>query len=239
MPRPAVHRRARTRAAELVRAGLVALALTHCASAPVTSARTTQWRPLFVGSSLDGWRGYRGADVPVGWSVVDGVLGRRVATGDLVSRDVFGDFELEWEWKVAPGGDAGVFYRGTETEDRIYWSGLEYQLQDDAAPPDGPSRLAGAGAVYGLYPARAGVVRPAGEWNASRIIARGTHVEHWLNGERLAAFDMGSPDWAARIAASKFARWPAFGRTMRGHLAVQGDHAGDLAIRRMRIRDLQ
>lgn len=229
-------------------AGLLLASFGACVGAPrrepgtmATEASADAWRPLLAGNALDEWRGYRQPAVPAGWTITDGVLRRTVATGDLVTREEFGDFELAWEWKVARGGDAGVFYRGTETEaaDRIYWSGVEYQLQDDAAPPDGPSRLAGAGAVYGLYPARAGVVHPAGAWNASRIVARGAHVEHWLNGELLAAYDVGSPDWDARVRASKFARWPAFGRARRGHLAIQGDHAGDLAIRSLRVRVLR
>ncbi len=144
------------------------------------------WRPLVVGDSLTAWRGYRADAVPPGWVASGGVLSKRVGTRDLVTRDQYGDFELEWEWKVATGGNAGVFYRATEEYDRVYWSGTEYQLLDDANAPDGRSRLTAAGAVYGLYPAPPGVVRAAGEWNASRIVARGAHVEHWLNGRKLA-----------------------------------------------------
>lgn len=239
MPALRVTRSAHPAAVRLV----VALTLGACARAPGREARTTPpadgWQPLIAASSLAGWRGYQTTEVPAGWTVTDGVLGRRVSTGDLVTQEAFGDFELQWEWKVAVGGDAGVFYRGTEQFDRIFWSGVEYQLQDDAHAPDGPSRLTAAGSVYGLYPARAGVVRPAGQWNASRVIARGPHVEHWLNGEKLAEYTVGSPDWAARVAASKFARWPNYGGAARGHVVIQGDHDGDLAIRAMRIRALR
>jgi hypothetical protein len=197
------------------------------------------WRPLFSGNQLTGWRAYRGQEVPAGWSVTDGVLSKSVGTRDIITQEQFGDFELEWEWKVATGGNAGVFYRGTEEYDRIYWTGTEYQLLDDPNAPDGRSRLTAAGSVYGLYPAPEGVVSPAGEWNASRIVARGAHVEHWLNGRKLAEYEAGSPEWEAKVKASKFARWANYGRARRGHIAIQGDHRGDLAIRNMRIRELR
>ncbi len=231
------------RVALLISAGA---ALGACASAPPhgssgvpSRGAADRWRPLLAGQSFDAWRGYQGAPVPPGWTIADGVLARRVSTGDLVTRDEFGDFELEWEWKLGVGGDAGVFYRGTEGDPRIFFSAVEYQLEDDAHPLDGPSRLAAAGAVYGLYPVRPGVVRPAGEWNASRIVARGAHVEHWLNGEKVAEYEAGSADWDARVQGSKFSRWPNFGRARRGHIAIQGDHAGEFAVRGMRIRELR
>jgi hypothetical protein len=111
------------------------------------------------------------------------------------------------------------------------------QVLDDALHPDGGSRLTAAGAVYGLYPAPAGVVKPAGEWNAARIVVRGTHVEHWLNGVEVAAYELGSPDWEARVAGSKFRSWPGYGRAAAGHVALQ-DHGDRVAYRRIRIRTL-
>ena len=230
------------RAARGVIAGL---ALAACASGgrgrserdAASAATAGGWHALVTGPSLDAWRGYRGAPIPAGWTVVDGVLARHVSTGDLVTRAEFGDFELEWEWRIGTRGDAGVFYRGSEEGPRLYWSGVEYQLEDDANPVDGPSRLAGSGAVYGLYPAPAGVVRPTGEWNRSRIVARGAHVEHWLNGEKVAEYEVGSAEWEAKVRGSKFAQWPLFARARRGHIAIQGDHDGELAIRAMRIRE--
>jgi hypothetical protein len=120
----------------------------------------------------------------------------------------------------------------------VYWSATEYQLLDDANARDGQNRLTAAGAAYALYPAPAGVVKPAGEWNASRIVARGPRVEHWLNGTKLLEYEAGSPDWEAKVKASKFAAWPNYGRARRGHIAIQGDHAGELALRNMKIREL-
>jgi hypothetical protein len=222
----------------LVRAGALAALLVSVGTAAGAQSGGG-WRPLFPGTSLDAWRPYKQEGPPSGWTVADGVLSKSAGTRDIITRDQFGDFELEWEWKLARGGNAGVFYRATEEYDRVYWSGTEYQLLDDANARDGQSRLTAAGAIYALYPAPAGVVKPAGEWNTSRVVARGAHVEHWLNGTKMGEYDVGSPDWEAKVKASKFAPYPNYGRARRGHIAIQGDHAGDLAIRNMRIRELR
>ncbi len=198
---------------------------------------TGEWRILFDGRSLDQWRGYRSDRVPAGWQAVGGALTRVGAAGDLITRDVFGDFELELEWTVAEGGNSGIMYRVTEESDETYQTGPEMQVLDDARHADGSSRLTAAGAVYGLYPAPAGVVKPAGEWNRVRIVARGNHVEHWLNGVEVATYELGSPDWMARVAGSKFRRWPGYGRAATGHIALQ-DHGDRVAYRNIRIRTL-
>jgi hypothetical protein len=198
-----------------------------------------EWRPLFDGRTTAGWRGYKTQDVPAGWAVVDGVLVKEGKSTDLVTKDQYGDFELEFDWKLAPGGNAGVFYRGTEEYDHIYWSAPEYQLLDDAAHADGKNRLTSAGSAYALYPPPAGVVKPAGEWNSSRIVARGPHVEHWLNGKKVVEYELWSPDWEAKVKASKFKDWPNYGRAKKGYIAIQGDHEGSLSLRNVRIRELK
>jgi hypothetical protein len=202
-------------------------------------ASASSWRPLFDGTSLSAWRGYQLDTVPGGWHIVDGTLSKEKTTGDLMTRDQFGDFELEFEWKIGRGGNGGVFYRATEEYDHIYWSAPEYQLLDDANAADGKSRLTSAGADYGLYPSPAGIVKPADEWNSSRIIAKGAHVEHWLNGKKLLEYELWSPDWEAKVKASKFAVWPNYGRAKRGYIGFQGDHNGTLSLRNIRIRELR
>ena len=197
-----------------------------------------EWRILFDGSSLGEWRGYRSDRPPEGWRVVAGALTRVARAGDLITRDVFSDFELVLEWNVAEGGNSGIMCRVTEAAAETYQTGPEMQVLDDARHPDGGSRLTAAGAVYGLYPAPAGVVKPAGEWNAARIAVRGNHVEHWLNGVEVAVYELGSPDWEARVAASKFREWPEYGRAVAGHIALQ-DHGDRVAYRNIRIRPLE
>jgi hypothetical protein len=149
----------------------------------------------------------------------------------------FANFELRLEWMVAPGGNSGIFYRVTEDSNQTYKTGPEMQVLDDARHADGQSRLTSAGACYGLYPAPAGVVRPAGEWNQVRIVVNGPHVEHWLNGQKVVEYELGSPDWRERVSRSKFRDWPGFGEARRGHIALQ-DHGDRVAYRNIRIRVL-
>ena len=201
--------------------------------------RRSGFRLLFDGTTLNGWRAYQGDTLPQAWRVASGSITKNVTTRDMVTRDQFGDFELRFDWKVATGGNAGVFYRATEEYDRVYWSAPEYQLLDDPNAADGRNRLTAAGAAYGLYPAPEGIVKPAGEWNTSRIIARGPHVEHWLNGQKLLEYEFWSQDWEAKVKASKFRDWPNYGRAARGHIAFQGDHRGDLELRNIRIREIR
>jgi Domain of Unknown Function (DUF1080) len=196
-------------------------------------------RILFDGKSLDAWRGYKTETVPAGWRIQDGALTKDAQVPDIVSRDEFADFELELEWKIGEGGNSGIFYRGTEEYDRIYWSAPEYQLLDDLKGADNKSRLTCSGSVYALYPAPAGHLKPVGEFNTARIVARGAHVEHWLNNTKLLEYELWSPDWEAKVKASKFAAYPKFGRAKRGRIALQGDHAGVLAFRNIRIRELK
>jgi hypothetical protein len=196
-----------------------------------------EWRTLFDGRSLDAWRGFRNDQVPAGWQVVDGALTRVGEGGDLITRDEFGDFELTLEWKVAEGGNSGIMYRVTEDAGATYETGPEMQVLDDARHKDGTSRLTAAGSAYGLYPAPAGVVKPAGEWNAVRIVVRGNQVEHWLNGIKVVEYELGSPDWKAKVEASKFKQWPGYGRAASGHIALQ-DHGDRVAYRDIKIRTL-
>ncbi len=198
-----------------------------------------RWQVLFDGTSLNAFRGYKAKAVPAGWSIVDGTLAKDTETGDIITKDRFRDFELELEWKIGPSGNAGIFYRGTEKYDRVYWSAPEYQLLDDDNADDNKTRLTCAGAAYGLYPSPPGHLKPVGEWNTTRIVARGAYVEHWLNGVKLVEYELWSPDWEAKVAASKFGKWPKYGKAKRGHIAIQGDHEGALAFRAIRIREVR
>ena len=202
-----------------------------------TVAPDSGWQDLSDGT-MGAWRGYQRQDVPAGWTAAGDTISKEIATGDIITRDQFGDFELELEWKIGPGGNAGIFYRGTEEYEHIYWTAPEYQLLDDAGAPNGESRLTSAGADYGLYPSPPGIVKPANEWNSARIVVRGNHVEHWLNGQKLLEYELGSEDWKAKVQASKFSEWPNYGKSPRGYIAIQGDHEGNLALRNVRIRRL-
>jgi len=115
-----------------------------------TAERTAGWRLLFDGTTTKGWRGYKSEAVPNGWRAANGTLTKDASVGDILTADQFGNFELALDWKIVKGGNAGVFYRGTQEYDHIYWSAPEYQLLDDANAPDGKSRLTSAAAAYAL-----------------------------------------------------------------------------------------
>jgi hypothetical protein len=200
-----------------------------------SAAATGSWRSM---NDPSAWRGYKVDTIPSRWTFTNGVLSKSRPVPDIVSKDQFGDFELELEWKIGDAGNSGIFYRGTEEYDHIYWTAPEYQLLDNIKAADNKTPLTRAAAVYGLYPAPDGHVKPIGEWNTTRIVARGAHVEHWLNGFKMEEYELGSPDWEAKVKASKFSDWPNYGRAKRGYIALQGDHTGELAFRNIRIREL-
>jgi hypothetical protein len=212
---------------------------TASVGSPLTAEqRAAGWRALF-GPGLSEWRGYKQQTVPAGWSFANGLVTKTGTTDDIITRDQFGNFELAFDWMLTSGGNAGVFYRGTEEYDHIYWSAPEYQLLDDVGHPDGKSRLTAAGAAYALYPSPRGVVKPAGEWNSSLIVVNGNTVQRWMNGQKLLEYELGSPDWVAKVKASKFVAYPNYGRAARGYIGIQGDHDGTLSIRNMRIREIK
>jgi hypothetical protein len=230
-----------------VASGVSAAVATVCAVAVLRLTPSAQeagpgepgWKTLFDGTSLAAWRGYESPDVPSGWHIVDGTLAKEHPTGDIMTKDEFGDFDLELEWKIGEAGNSGIFYRGTTEYDHIYWSAPEYQLLDDEKAADNKTRLTCAGADYALYPSPAGHLKPVGEWNKTRIVVRGAHVAHWLNGFKLLEYDLGSRDWKAKVAASKFAAYPDYGMAKSGHIGLQGDHPGTLAFRNIRLRVLK
>ena len=197
------------------------------------------WITLFDGTDLAAWRGYQRADAPGGWQVREGLLTFVPGGegGDLITREQFDDFELQLEWRVGPAGNSGIFYRATEDHELIWHGAPEMQILDDAGHQDGGNAATSAGAAYALYPPTADVVKPAGEWNSVRIVADGPRVEHWLNGVKIVEYEVGSEDWNARVRASKFVDWPAFGEARSGHIGLQ-DHGDPVWFRDIRIRPL-
>lgn len=221
------------------------------AQAPNTLTPAEQkagWKLLFDGTSLSAWRGYQQDVMPPEWMAVDGTMTKVKNTNDIVTREQFGDFELTLEWKVALRGNSGIFYRATEKETKVYWSAPEYQLAEDSLTPDSRNIMTSVAAVYGFYPSKRGVVHKAGEWNSTRIVAKGAHVEHWLNGQLIAQYELWGKDWMEKLHGVpgdstrkplKFAPYPDWGLAKKGYIAIQGDHNGALAMRNIKIRELK
>ena len=198
------------------------------------------WKLLFDGKSLAGWRGYKTQDVPKNWHVVDGVLVRsgEGEGGDLMTADQYADFELRFDWKISEKGNSGVIYRIAETEQYPWQTGAEYQILHNAGHSDGKIPLTTAGSDFAVKEPVKDVTRPVGQWNEARIIAKGNHVEHWMNGVKIVEYEVGSPDWLARVNASKFAKLANYGRMKSGYIALQ-DHGNDVSFRNLKIRTLR
>lgn len=199
--------------------------------------RAAGWRLLFDGRTTSGWRGYKKTEMPSGWQVVDGALTRTAQAGDIVTTEQFGSFELAFEWKVAPKGNSGVMFHVTEDRDYPWQSGPEYQILDNAGHPDGAKPETSTASDYAIHAPAKDVSRPAGSWNQSRIVVNGNRVEHWLNGERVVEYELGSPEWTERVKKSKFAKYPNWALAGRGHIALQ-DHGDLVAYRNIKIRPI-
>jgi len=208
----------------------------------LTAAETSAgWQLLFDGKTIEKWRGYNTKEIPASWSIVDGAITATKGKGaDLVSLDEYGDFELAVDFKVAKNGNSGIFYRGVESPTGpIYHTAPEYQVLDDVGHPDaknGPDRFCGAN--YDVDPPLASACKPAGEWNSAKILVKGAHVEHWLNGQKTADYELWSPEWTAKVAASKFKAWPTYGMAKSGRLSLQ-HHGDEVAFKNIKVRVLK
>jgi len=198
----------------------------------------SEWTVLFDGKTVKGLRGYKQSGFPDSWEVVDGTLKTVPGHGvDLISEEVYKNFELELEWKVPKGGNSGIFYFATEEGNYIWQSAPEMQVVDDEKHTDGKNTLTSAGALYALIAPSANVVKPVGEFNQVRIKVKNNHVEHWLNGTKIVEYVYGSDMMLDLVAKSKFNKMPLFAKASEGHIGLQGDH-GLIWYKNIRIRRL-
>jgi hypothetical protein len=196
------------------------------------------WKLLFDGKTTDGWRGYKKDKMPDGWQVVEGVLTRAKGGGDICTVEEFADFEFAATWRIAAGGNSGIMYRVSETGGAPYETGPEYQVLDNAKHPDGKKPKTSAGSVYDVIEPAKDVCKPAGEWNVTKIVAKGNHLEHWLNGEKVVECEIGSEDWNKRIAASKWAKTARYAKESKGHIDLQ-DHGDKVEFKNIKVRELK
>jgi hypothetical protein len=227
-------------------------------STPETSQSQEEWTVLFDGKSFQGWRGLGLYSVPEGhWIVEDGTI-RKVASGnvptapdgqplvggDLMTQKTFRNFELVFEWKVAPGANSGIKYNVSEAMSMAFPPenaalGFEYQILDDDLHPDalnGPNRTAGA--LYDLLPPGPNkTLQRVGSFNEGRIIFNEGHGEHWLNGVKILEFDLGTSAFDSAFAQSKYLPIQGFADKRDGHIVLQ-DHGDDVWFRNIRIREI-
>lgn len=205
-----------------------------------TPRKPGPWQSLFDGKTTAGWHAYNKPGTPVAWKIADGALTRDGKAGDIVSDREFDDFELVVEWKIAPKANSGLFYRVVENADdtNMWMAAPEYQIIDDAGYPGPLKPTQKTAANYDMHPPQRDATKPAGEWNTTRILADGAHVEHWLNGQQIVAYELWSDEWNQLLAKSKFKDHPRYARARRGRIGIQ-DHGDWIAFRSIRIRELK
>ncbi len=213
------------------------------------------WELLYDGSSMNKWRGARSAEFPespegTGWDYKEGLItinesggGESVNAGDIVTRELFSDFELWVDFKVTPGANSGIKYFVDADLNKGEGSsiGLEYQILDDDLHPDAKlgaqpgSRTVAS--LYDLIKAENKPINPVGEWNHARVISKGNHVEHWLNGRKVLEYDRNTPEFQQLVDESKYEVWPGFGTWKEGNILLQ-DHGNDVHFRNIFIKRL-
>lgn len=213
--------------------------------------RVNGWHLLFDGETTRGWRGYNRETFPdTGWAVVDGMLvvGTMATNadvpvgGDLVTDEAFSNFDLRFEFRLSEVANSGVLYLVIEESDAEIWHNApEFQVLDDQAYIDMGTmdmRTHLTGDNYDLHAATGDrILRPLGDWNEGRIVVDGAYVEHWLNGYKTVEYELGSPEWEALVAESKFAEFPRYGRAVSGPIGLQ-DHGRLVWYRNIKIKIL-
>ena len=208
---------------------------------------TYGWELLFDGKSTENWKGYNKESFPnKGWSVENGMLiVKKSGTeedgfgGDIVTKDKYGNFELMVDFMLSDTANSGIFYMVNEEEGSAIWHNApEYQVLDDATYATmGSTNVHFTAANYDIHAAEIDYKNPMGEWNTARIIVNNGHVEHWLNGNKVVEYDLWTPEWEAKVKASKFKDYPKYGRTKNGQIGLQ-DHGHEVRFRNLKIRSI-
>ena len=215
-----------------------------------TAEKDNGWEMLWDGETTEGWRGARLDEFPEeGWKIEDGVLtvlasggGESEAGGDIVTKELYGDFELKIDFKITEGANSGIKYFVDTDLNKGPGSsiGLEYQILDDERHPDAKlGNHKGSRTMASLYdliqadPDKP--VNPIGEWNTARIVSKDNKVEHWLNGEKVLEYERKSEEYRQLVSESKYVDWPNFGEAEEGHILLQ-DHGNKVSFKNIKIK---
>ena len=209
------------------------------------------WKLLFDGKSFNGWRGFHKEIVPEGWIIEDNCISRvqahgelGQAGGDLITGDQFENFEFSLEWKISKGGNSGIKYLVSETLPPKGRSAVSFEMQvlDDDNHPDAKMGINGnrkASALYDIMPPNdKKKLKPVGEFNQIRLVVKGNHIEHWLNGAKVLEYERESEALKELIAKSKFNKNPEFGTFAKGHILLQ-EHGDKVWYRNVKVRALK
>ena len=200
------------------------------------------WRLLFDGKTANGWHKFNKDFIDEGWLVENDcfvALGKGGDIGgDIVTDEKFDNFELKIEWKISPGGNSGILFHVLEGDyPAVYATGPEYQLIDDIGFPQKLEEWQTTGANYAMDPPQKSKIKPVGEWNSSRILVNGSHVEHWLNGEKVVEYELWTDEWKGKVKNGKWNEYPKYGLASMGCISLQ-DHGSITWFRNIKIREL-
>ena len=197
--------------------------------------QSKNWIFLFDGKNVKGLRGYKMENFPWdNWKIESGALKTLAHKKgvDIISKEKYKDFELELEWKVQSGGNSGIFYFANEKDSHIWQSAPEMQVLDNIVHVDGKRTITSAGALYDLIAPSVVVVKPIGEFNQVRIVAKNNHIEHWLNGLKVLEYERKSDEFLKLVSESKYSKWQNFGEENKGQILLQdhGDRVSFLSL---------
>ena len=108
---------------------------------------------------------------------------------------------------------------------------------DDKGWPDKLDEGQYSGANYAMHKPVGGEVKPLDQWNTTRIIIKGSQVQHFLNGKKVVEYELWSDDWKERKNNCKWKNKPLYGMAENGHIGLQ-DHGGLTQFRNIKIREL-
>jgi hypothetical protein len=202
-----------------------------------TEEQNAGWKLLFDGESTKGWRGFKKPSFPIkGWTVKDGELQLEAGSkaGDIITEEKFSEFDLTWEWKLPTASNNGIKY--FILEERGSALGHEYQMIDEQAG-DSSNPKHKTASFYDVLPPTEVPQNPAGQWNHSRVLVQGNHVEHWLNGKKVLEYELGSKAVLAAVQKSKFNSVEGFGKRQNGHILLTY-HNDPVSYRNIKIRPL-
>ncbi|GGG99227.1 hypothetical protein GCM10007415_38710 [Parapedobacter pyrenivorans] len=208
-----------------------------------TQEQADGWQLLFNGKDLTGWKTTRGISPDEDWQITDGVLSVRPETKDhrdIISDEQYSDFDLRIDFKITEGANSGIKYFFTNYEEGG-WLGPEYQIIDNQNHPDAKLGLHGnrqLSTLYDLLPVTNKVAIKVGEWNQARIVAQGSKVTHYVNGQEVLTYDRKSPEFKQARELSKFKDVkPSFGTINTGHVLLQ-DHGDVVFFKNIKIKSL-
>ena len=223
---------------------LVAAADENIATPAVTpKANPGEWRALFDGKSLDGWRNWKQQTIKPDWKAADGAMVKGSGGGNLATIEELDFFELTIDYKIAPGGNSGILFWVQDEGGEPAQSGPEVQLLDNER---GNDPIKSGWLCYLLQPSidpKTGkaldATRPAGEWNQVRLVVApaGQTSGVWMNGVKYEQWVFDSADWKQTVANSKFGNSALFAKRQKGHIVLQ-DHGAAVSFREIKIREL-